>query len=205
MDSINKKKSGDSGLCTWWKNGAANKQKQKRTDGSSRPNIAPSFPVLTLLLFSSPSPAPGSASAQSCPPPLPQTEGVGLCPVRGRMADFLQSAQAGDRNHEKGTKKCQITQSIFTNSQSSHYKPDKTQASEMNNNPNEKEKVWLWHNQHKSWVSANYPKFMHHWFLLHLQHPAENLLTKVSTKHVRSSCLLPVKKTAGGILRGSVN
>lgn len=132
-------------MCTRWKNRAANKQKQKRTDGSSRPNIAPSFPLPTLLMFSSPSPAPGSAFAQSCPPPLPQTEGVGLCPARGRMADFLQSAQAGDRNHEKRMKKCQITQrlqiSAFSQTQSSHYKPDKTQASEMNNIPNEKEKV----------------------------------------------------------------
>lgn len=71
-----------------------------RTGGSNRPSIAPSSPLPTPPLLSSPPPAPGSASARSRPPPSPQRGAGGLYPGRERMAGYPPSAQAGDKTEE---------------------------------------------------------------------------------------------------------
>lgn len=75
-----------------------------RTGGSSRPGIAPSSRVPTPPLLSSPPPAPGSASAQSRPPPLPQRGAGGLYPGRGRTAGSPPSAQAEIKRNKRGVK-----------------------------------------------------------------------------------------------------
>lgn len=70
------------------------------TGGSSRPGIAPSSLLPTPPLLSSPLPEPGSASVQSHPPLLRQTEGAGLYPGREQLGGFPLWAQAGDKTEE---------------------------------------------------------------------------------------------------------